>query len=213
MCGGKPKVDNSGTKFAQQEAKRARAEEAARQARIKTGMTAIGNTFSDANVQQILDARKTAMTGYYVPQLDKQHADAGDELTYALARAGLGTSTAANSKRDDLESAFETQKAGVMSDIARDQAATKSSIGQQRTTLEGQLNATGDATAATNAALASRASFAADMPTLAPLANTLAGFASSVGQAANGYQVGQIQQQARGRNTSTLNRDLSRVLS
>lgn len=156
----------------------------------------------------LLQARKTAMKDYYYPQLDKNHATAEDELTFALARAGLLGSTAEGKRRTDLTEGYNLERAGIASDISRDLAGTRTQLNSQRTALEGQLRSSADATATTNSALAATKTIAADAPQLNPLENTLLAFADNIGAARNGYDVGKVRQASRG---STVNRDLSRV--
>lgn len=175
----------------------------------KLYLTGSGKTY--AGMQPILDARRKAQEDFYLPQLDKEYSNGQDDLTFALSRAGLLSSTAATKKIADLDEGFNLEKAGQMAKIDADIASTKSGMNQQRSTLEAQLRASGDASAATNAALASRGAFAQDEPELNPLGHIFASFAQNIGQINNGYGVGQIRQAARGSGGS-VNRDLSKIV-
>ncbi|WP_299129695.1 hypothetical protein [uncultured Amaricoccus sp.] len=146
----------------------------------------------------LLDARRKAQEDFYLPQLDEEFGKTKDELAFALARAGLSTSTAANTKATDLRKGFRLERAGINADIDRDIAGATSQMNDLRTSIEAGLRASGDTTTAANAALAARTNFAADMPELNPLDHVLGGFAEGIGAAQNGYQVGQIRQTARG---------------
>lgn len=189
MCG-KPKVDTSYQDFQQQEALRLRREEEERQQRIAEGMQQIGEIFSDTDA--ILDQRRGAMEGYYLPQLDKRFADAKDDLTFALARSGQLTSSTAGQRQADLAEAFGLERAGIESNINSDLTTTQNSLQQQRQALEASLRASGDATAASNNALAAVTTFRDDTPTLNPIGDIFYGFADGIGSARDGYEAGSI---------------------
>ncbi|MBP8216071.1 MAG: hypothetical protein KAX54_00310 [Thauera sp.] len=170
----------------------------------------VGQGKKYAGMDPLLDARREAQEAWYYPALAKNRSEAEDELTFALSRAGLTRSTAANTSRADLAEDYDLEKAQVASNIERDIASTRSSINNQRQQLEATLRASGDATASTNAALAARSTFAQDQPELDTLENSMLAVAQGIGAAANGYQTAQIRQRARG--GSTVNRDRSRVV-
>lgn len=189
MCG-KPKVDTSYQDSQQQEAERLRQEEEARQARIASGMTQIGEIFGDTD--EIISQRRGALEGYYLPQLDKQFSDAKDDLTFALSRSGQLTSSTAGTKQADLAEAFGLERAGIESNISSDLSSTQSNIAQQRQALEATLRASGDATAASNQALSAVTTFREDSPTLNPIGNVFYGLADGIGSVRDGYEAGQI---------------------
>lgn len=167
-----------------------------REARDGLFMRGRGKTY--AGMDPLLAEREKALRGYYLPQVRENFRDARDELTFALARAGLSASTAANEKRSKLKQGFRRERAGVLSDIERDLSGTKSRIEDARTAIESQLRSSADTTAATDAALRSREVFADDAPELNPLTNTLLGFAQGIGQLRQGFQVGNIKRTAAG---------------
>lgn len=208
MCGS-PSIDTSYQDFAKAEAERSRAEEVARQARIAEGMKQIGAVFEGgtyapeggvvqtyAGMQPVLDQRRAAMEGFYVPQLDKQFGNARDQLTYDLARAGQLTSSTAGIKQGDLAEAFALNRAKIDSDISSDIASTQTRINQQRQSLEAGLRASGDQTAAGNAALQSAVTFREDAPTLNPLGNIFYGLSQGIGAVNTGYETGRIKKLA-----------------
>ena len=189
MCG-KPKVDTSAQDFQRQEAERARQEEEARQARIAAGMTQIGQVFG--GLDGVIDQRRGAMEGFYLPQLDKRFGDAKEDLTFALSRAGQLTSSVAGEKQADLSEAFGLERARIESDIAADLASTRGGMNQQRAAIEAALRSSGDATAASNAALAAATNFRQDQPTLNPIGDIFGGVAMNIGAARDGYEAGRI---------------------
>ena len=204
MCA--PKVDTTYQDWSISEAERARAEEEARQARIGEGMTSIGDIFEgrngNAGMAPILDQRRSAMEGFYLPQLDRKYAEKKDDITYALARAGLGTSTTAGEKQADLSEAFGLQRGAIFKDINANISAAESGMQNQRSALEAQLRATGDATAATNAALSRATSFSQEQDKVNPIGNIFAGLAQGIGAAKNGFGIGQVTAAAQPRGTN-----------
>lgn len=183
------------------------AEEQFQRALNRGGLTTEGKGKYQRGVEPILAARRRAQERFYLPQLDEQHAEAKDELAYALARAGLGVSTTANEKASKLAEGFNRERTGVMADIDRDIAGARGDYEQQRQQIEAQLRASGDATAATDTALRGIATFAKDAPELRPLDNALLGLTQGIGSAKNAYDVASIRTRAQGGN---VNRDLSR---
>lgn len=265
MCFSKPKVDTSYQDFSIDEAKRARAEEEARQLRIEEGMKQIAAIFEGGEyaaplsapeavkvtqianpdyvaavpsqpgtegwggapaqgdrylpsvpgaeigswavpeitergevqtyegMQPVLDQRRSAMEGFYLPQLDKQFGDAQDELVYALARSGQLTSSTAGNKQGDLSELFALNRTSLENDIASDIASTQTQMNQQRQSLEAALRASGDQTGAANSALQSAVTFRNDAPTLSPLGNVFYGLSEGIGSLQTGYENGRIQ--------------------
>jgi len=159
---------------------------------VKGDLKMRGDPKHYAGTEPLLEAREKAMRDYYMPQLRENYGDAKEELTAALANAGLLVSTAANEKRADLTDAFKRERAGVLADIERDIASTRSGINDQRSQIEAALRSSGDASAGAEAALRARKTFAQDAPELNPLANTLLGAIQGIGAVQNGAQVGAI---------------------
>lgn len=160
-------------------------------------------------MQPVLDQRRAAMEGFYIPQLDNQFADARDQLTYALARSGQLTSSTAGNKQGDLAEMFALNRAKIDADIASDIAATQTRMNQQRQSLEAGLRASGDQTAASNAALQSAVTFREDSPTLNPLGNIFYGLAEGIGAVKQGYETGRIKKLA---TPNPLNKGTGRVV-
>lgn len=200
MCFGGPKVDNSALEFQKQEAARARAEEDARKGRIAAGMQSIASIFdggaNGGGLQPVLDQRREALEGFYLPQLEDQFEGAQDDLTYALARSGQLVSSTEGEKRADLGQAYALNRADLDSQIQSDVSQTRSRINQQRQSLEAALRASGDQTSATNNALATATTFRQEIPALNPIGNVFTGLASGIGAVKQGYENGRIKQLA-----------------
>lgn len=197
MCGGGPKVDTSGSDFAKSEAIRAREQEDARLARISTGMDQIAGVFSADKIDPIIDARKGALGDFLFTELDQKANTARDDLTFSLARAGQTTSSVANKKKLDLNDIFQTQSAQINSQIAGDASSARSDLGRQRQSIEAALRASGDASAASNAALSTATNFRADTPELNPIGNVFLGLTEGIGAVNNGIRTGQVIRSAR----------------
>ncbi len=191
----KPKVDTSFLDFQKEEAEAARLKEDERQGRIAEGMESIAGVFG--NMDPILAQRREALSGFYDPQLENKFKSGKDELTFALARAGLLTSTTAGERQADLGEEFALQKSKVLGDISADLSNTKSSMQAQRAAIEAGLRASGDQTAASNQALQSAVTFREDSPTFSPLGNIFASVAEGIGSFKTGRDVASIQRLAR----------------
>lgn len=194
MCGSKPKTDRSALKFQQSEAARARQEETARQGRVAQGMEQIGGVF--APLEDTLAGRRETLEGFYLPQLDERFSDAQENLSFGLARAGQLTSSTAGKRQGKLGELFGLERAKVDADISADVAATRGRMNSQRSALEAALRSSGDATAATNGALASAMTFREDQPTLNPIGNVFYGIAEGIGGLRDGYEAGRIRRLA-----------------
>jgi hypothetical protein len=192
MCA--PKVDTSYQDFAQQEAERARTQEEARQARIGEGMTRIRDVFG--GMGDVLSQRRTAMEGFYRPQIDQQFGQAKDDLAFGLVRAGQLTSSTAGRRQGDLANAFALQGAALEGDIAADQANTQQRLNQQRASIESALRASGDATSAADSALNTAVTFRQDTPQVSMLGPLFAGIGEGIGAYRTGQQVGQVRRMA-----------------
>lgn len=163
--------------------KQARADEAARQARIREGTSAIDSTFNNQFTPEFFDSRRTAYVDYAMPQLEQQHADARKELVYALTRAGQLDSSARAEKEAELARLFGVQKQKVADDALGFSNQAKTAVEDARGGLITMLNATGDSAGAANSALA-RASTLTQPQQFSPLTQLFADFTAGLGQQA-----------------------------
>lgn len=172
MCGG----GDSGAYAAQ-----ARADEIARQERIQAGMGRINQTFSGFN-DNFFNKRKEEFMKSMNPQAVKQYQQANENLAYSLARKGLTDS----SERAKSEGILQEQMKNARYDIAQRASdlanQQKQGLEENKSSLIGQLNATGDAgTAAAKAANA--ASNLANQQSYSLLGNMFANTAGLVSDA------------------------------
>lgn len=172
----------------------ARADEQARQERIRQGTERIGTIFDGQFNDQFFDARKQAYMDYATPQLQDQYADTQKELTYALARGGNLNSSVRGEKVADLEKKFTLAQQDI-SDKALAQAnATRSQVEGARSDLVSMLNATGDAEGTANSAI-NRATALSQPEAFSPLSSLFSDFTAGLGtqaalERANSYGAG-----------------------
>jgi hypothetical protein len=133
-------------------AERARAEEEARQGRIKQGTAAINEKFGEFG-DEFYAKRKQEFADFANPDAQRQFKDAQGGVLYGLARSG------------NLASSERARQLGVV-DRERDAAAmriadkgaeyannARTQVENNRTDLINQVQATGDATLAANQAM------------------------------------------------------------
>lgn len=163
---------------------RARAEEDARQGRIKEGTAKISETFGEFN-DDFFKKRQTDYQSSQRPEVDRQFKEAQGNIMYGLARTG------------QLGSSERSRQLGVVG-RERDSAALKvadkgleyanqarAQVEQSRTDLLNQLNATSDSQLASNQA-ANRMNVLRASPAfegLGSLFETSGGIAKNVRQA------------------------------
>lgn len=159
----------------------ARADEAARQARIKQGMASIDSTFKQFN-SDFYDRRKDAFTATTMPQLNDQFDKSKEQLQYNLARSGMTDSSVRSANEGELQRQMDVNKADVAGKALDFSNQARTQVEQNRADLVGQLNATGDAQAAAQGAL-SRASIAANQPSISPIGMMFQNTTGLLGQA------------------------------
>lgn len=181
---GQPTVDNTIQQQLLAEAQAARQREEARQARITSGIQTINNTFAPFD-DNFYKGRKTAFLDYYQPQLDDQFKDARDKLTYAFSRAGTLNSTMAADEAAKLGKKYTLQLGSLVNQADGDANGLRSQIENDKSSIIGQLNSTGDAQAASNDALARTKVLAQSAPAYSPLGDIFSGVGDAIGNYAN----------------------------
>lgn len=130
--------------------------------------------------------------GYYQPQLDKQFGDARNELTYALARAGTLNSSMGLEKAADVKGEYDTQQGAINSQATNAVNKLKGTIGNEKSALYSELEATGDSARAANEATSKTRVLAASTPEYNPLGDIFTGITSGIGQYNAGVQAAGI---------------------
>lgn len=162
------------------EAAQARADEEARQARIRAGTTNINSTFDSQFTDDYYKQRRNAYTNYATPQLEDQYADAQKQLTYALARGGLLDSSIRGSKLGELQQQYALQNQDIADKALASETDARNAVEDSRANLISTLNATGDAEQAASTAI-SRASALSQPAAYSPLASLFADFTDALG--------------------------------
>ncbi len=165
------------------EVQQARADEQARQQRIREGTTSINSLFDTQFDPSFYEGRAKSFTNFAMPQLDDQYKDATKQLVFALTRRGALDSSSRASQEADLEKrrALQTQNINDQADTYANSA--KANVEGARDDLINTLNATGDAQGAVNSAT-SRAQVLSAVPGYSPLAAMFADFTSTLGKQA-----------------------------
>lgn len=159
-------------------AKEQRADEKARQARIKAGMSQIAQAFGGFN-DGFYAKRATDYNAYAMPEVDRQQDIQRKNLIYALSRTGNLDSSAAITKNGELQDEGNKARIGVANTGLDEANKLRSQVEQSRGAVVAELNATGDANAA--AASAMRATAAANQPAgFSPLGNLFNSFAQGL---------------------------------
>src|SRR5215467_7098248 len=126
----------------------AAADEAKREANIKTGMESIDRTFSGFT-PEFYQQRAADYSGYAMPEVEQQFQDARKNLIYALARQyGTTQTSEAATRQARLAQAYAKAKADVVSKGQDYATQAQGDVEKERSALVSQLNATADPGAA-----------------------------------------------------------------
>lgn len=158
MCGGGGGDGGAG---------QARADEEARQARIRAGMAAINQGFSGFN-DSFYNSRARDYLNYANPQLASQYDTTRDNLAYNLARSGLTASSEAARNAGEIQRQYNIARADIQGNALNAANDARRNVESNRADLIGQLQATSDPTATASQTLA-RASMIAKEQSFSPL--------------------------------------------
>ena len=138
--------------------------------------------------QKFYDQRKQAYIDNYTPQLAQQFSDARNQLSFALARAGLLRSSVASDKVARLN-AENTVQTGTIANKAEDSVAQlRNTVEDERTNLINQLNVSADPAGTANLALARTQATASQPVSYSPLGDVFSGIASGIGNFVTGVR-------------------------
>lgn len=174
---------------AKKQAKQQRADEEARKARIAQGMASIASTFGKFDEKFYGDRAKDYID-YATPQFERQLRDTRNNLIYALSRTGNLNSSAGQKKNSDLNYEADTARSGIAADGLNKANEFRNQVENSRGNVVAELNATGDSSAAAQAAIRNATNLATPVG-YSPLGNLFASFAQSAAaigsNAGNGY--------------------------
>lgn len=183
---------NRAARQAQADAAAARADEQARQERIRSGTAEINSVFDSQFNDGFFNGQRQRYIDYAMPQVNDQRDKAAKELTFSLDRAGQLEGSARADLSSELQKRYDLQSQKVRDDALSFSAQTRNNVEGARGDLVTMLNATGDAQGAVSSAL-TRASALSQPAAYSPIANLFADFTGALGtQAAaeRGYAMG-----------------------
>lgn len=161
-------------------AAQARADEQARQEKIRQGTERIGSIFDSQFNDKFFDKRRQSYVDFAMPQLQDQYADTQKELTFALARGGNLNSSVRGEKTADLEKRYNLANQEIQDKALSQANETRSQVEGSRSDLVTMLNATGDAEGAANSAV-TRATTLSQPTAYSPLSQLFADFTAGLG--------------------------------
>lgn len=164
------------------EAKRARAEEEARQQRIRQGTGDINKTFEQFN-DTFYRGIRDGFTDYAMPQLTQQRDDAARDLTFSLDRSGQLAGSVRGQKAGELQKMFDLNEQQVRDQALAHENTARNNVENSRSDLVAMLNATGDNQGAVNSAL-SRATILTQPQAYSPLGQLFTDFTAQLGNQA-----------------------------
>lgn len=164
-------------------AAQARADEQARQARIREGTARIDDIFKKNFTPEFYDARSKAFEDYASPQLGQQYDDAQKQLTYALARSGTLDSSIRGDKAAELQRLHDIQLQGVRDQALSYKTDAMNKVEGARGDLVQMVNVTGDAEGAASSAIA-RSTALSQPQAFSPLGQLFSTFTAGLGQQA-----------------------------
>ena len=180
---------------ASREAAAARADEQARQQRIREGTTRINDMFGSQFTDDYFGGRRQSYLDYYSPQIEDQYGDAQKQLTFALARGGNLNSSVRGEQFANLQKKYDLNKQQIADTALSSEGEERNSVEAARADLIRTLNATGDAQGAANSAMA-RATALSRPAAFSPLGSLFADATAALGtqaglERANYYSGGQ----------------------
>ena len=162
------------------EAAAARADEQARQERIRKGTKRVNSIFDTQFNDGYFDQQRDAYVNYATPQLDDQRGEANKELIFAMDRGGQLDGSARASLAGELQKKYDLQRQKIQDDALNFRTSAMTNVEDARSNLIATLNATGDAQGAANSAL-SRAAALSQPAAYNPISNLFADFTGTLG--------------------------------
>jgi uncharacterized FlgJ-related protein len=156
-----------------EQAAAARADEQARQSKIRAGTSEIEKIFADNFTENTFRERRDAYTNYALPQVDQQHQKAQQDLIYALTRNGQLDSSTRAVKLAELAQKNEDVRRDIGNKAIEYENTARNDVEQARAELIAMLNSTGDVEAARNSAM-TRSRALATQPAYSPLGQLFA---------------------------------------
>lgn len=164
-------------------AKQARADEQARQAKIRDGTSQVNSIFDSQFNDDFFGKRQQSYLDYATPQLNDQYGDARKQLTFALDRTGNLDSSVRAEREAALQKLYDTNRRSVADEALGYSTKAKSSVEDARAGLIQTLNATADTQGAVNGAI-NRSKVLSQEEAYSPLNQLFTSFTGTLGQQA-----------------------------
>lgn len=171
-------TDTSAADAAAAEAKRAREEQEAREADIRRGTNSVNDIFSQYNEGFFQRNLADPYTSFALPQFQEQKRSAFEDLIYALSGRGLLSSSIGARARNEFNNYADRQYQGILDQGRQQVDKGLGDIEASRNSIIANLNATGDAQGAIQAAQ-NQAALLNRAPSFDPLGALFANFSSS----------------------------------
>lgn len=162
-------------------AAQARADEAARQARIKAGVAGIDKQFGQFD-DGFYKGRQNAYSAFAAPQLNDQYKQNKDQLAYSLARSGLTNSSEGIRQGGVVQRDYALGQQQIADQGITEAQKARQAVEDNRNSLINQLQATADPTLAANSALR-EAGVLAMKPGFSPIGNLFQNTTAMLGAA------------------------------
>jgi hypothetical protein len=179
-------------------AAQARADEMARQERIKEGTRDVNSKFAGFD-ESFYAKRQQEYKNYAEPQLRDQLQNESSNLAFNLARSGLTDSSERSRNEGELQRQFSQGKADIASAAMDQSNQARQRTEQNRAELLAQLNATGDATSIGSQAI-NRAGMLASQQAFSPIGHM---FSATTGLLGNAQRASYYDRNAPGMNAYT----------
>jgi hypothetical protein len=163
-------------------AARARAEEEARQERVRKGTASIDRAFSGFD-NSFYQNRQKAYLDYATPQLADQYRQAQDALAFNLARKGLTGSSEMGKGVADLTRQHKIARSSLESNALNMANEARKNVESNRSDLLGQLTMNANADLAASQSLA-RADVLSSTPGFSPIGKLFENTTGLLGNAA-----------------------------
>lgn len=170
-------------------AAQARADEMARQARIKQGVGNVNEQFNQFD-DSFFNNRKSAYRNFATPQVNDQYKQVSDQLAFSLARTGLDQSSESARQQGVLMRDNALARQQIAEGATAEATKARQAVEDQRNNLIQQVNMTSDAELAGQNALRA-AGILQQQQAFNPIANLFANTTGLLGAAQNaGYYSG-----------------------
>jgi len=162
----------------------AQRQEQERQGNIRNGVSGINQTFDTNFNDDFFAKRRQGFLDYANPQLEDQYADTRKQLTYWLDGRGLLDSSIRADKEAELQKKYDLNRRAVADQALDFETQTRNQVSDARSGLIRDLQSTGDASGAQQAA-ATRSAALSTPATYSPLASLFGDFTSALATQAN----------------------------